>query len=88
MLHVTSWGEGRALIALHGLGLESTCFAGLGQILAGRGIRTVSADLPGFGGTPAPKGPLTLRNLAEPVIGLAAELILRATPPIEVRSLP
>ena len=74
MLHVRSWGDGRALIALHGLGLEATCFAGLGQILAGRGIRTVSADLPGFGRTPAPKGPLTMRRLAEPVIELAMEL--------------
>ena len=74
MLHVQDWGEGRVLIALHGLGLESTCFAGLGQNLARRGIRTLSADLPGFGRTPAPEGPLTPRALAEPVIELATEL--------------
>jgi pimeloyl-ACP methyl ester carboxylesterase len=74
MVHVQSWGEGRALIALHGLGLESTCFAGLGQMLARRGIRTLSADLPGFGKTPAPQGPLTMGSLAEPVIELAAQL--------------
>jgi pimeloyl-ACP methyl ester carboxylesterase len=74
MLHVLSWGEGRALIALHGLGLESTCFFGLGQMLAKHGIRTLSADLPGFGKSPAPGGPLTPRALAEPVIELAAEL--------------
>lgn len=74
MLHAQSWGEGRPLIALHGLGLESTCFAGLGERLARHGIRTLSADLPGFGKTPAPQGPLTLRSLAEPVIDFAAEL--------------
>jgi pimeloyl-ACP methyl ester carboxylesterase len=74
MLQVQSWGEGRALIALHGLGLESTCFAGLGEILTRHGIRTVSADLPGFGRTPAAEGPLTMRSMAEPVIELAGEL--------------
>lgn len=75
MLHVQSWGEGRTLIALHGLGLESTCFAGLGGILTPHGIRTVSADLPGFGRTPARReGPLTMQSMAEPVIELAREL--------------
>lgn len=74
MVHVQSWGEGRSLIALHGLGLESSCFAGLGERLARHGIRTLSADLPGFGKTRAPQGPLTLRSLAEPVIDFAAEL--------------
>jgi pimeloyl-ACP methyl ester carboxylesterase len=76
MLRVQSWGEGRPLIALHGLGLESTCFAGLGEILARRGIRTISADLPGFGRTPvSPEGPsTTVQSMAEPVIELASEL--------------
>lgn len=74
MLHVQSWGKGRPLIALHGLGLESSCFAGLGDRLARHGIQTLSADLPGFGKTPAPQGPLTLRRMAEPVIDFAAEL--------------
>lgn len=74
MLHVQAWGKGRPLIALHGLGLESTCFAGLGEGLAGHGIRTLSADLPGFGRTPAPAGGITMRSLAEPVIELAREL--------------
>jgi pimeloyl-ACP methyl ester carboxylesterase len=74
MLHVQTWGEGRALIALHGLGLESSCFAGLGQSLARRGICTLSADLPGFGRTPAPEGPYTMRSLVDPVIELATEL--------------
>jgi pimeloyl-ACP methyl ester carboxylesterase len=73
-VYVQSWGEGRPLIALHGLGLESSCFEGLGQALAPHGIRTLSADLPGFGRTPAPQGPLTLRSLAEPVIDFAADL--------------
>lgn len=74
MLHVQTWGEGRPLIALHGLGLESTCFAGLGEILAERGIRTISVDLPGFGKSPAPEAPLGMQSMAEPVIELAREL--------------
>jgi len=73
-VHYQEWGQGDPLIALHPLALESTAFQGLGQALAGRGLRTLAADLPGFGKTPAPEGPLTMQVLAEPVLELARSL--------------
>ncbi len=74
------WGSGDPLIALHPLALESTAFAGVADELERLGLRTLGADLPGFGRTPAPDGvPLTPRVLAEPVVELARQL---ETPPI------
>jgi WS/DGAT/MGAT family acyltransferase len=73
------WGSGDPVIALHPLALESTVFAGVGARLEGRGLRTLGADLPGFGQSPADDGALTAARLAEPVIELARSL---ETPPI------
>lgn len=74
-MHTQEWGAGDPLIALHPLALESTAFAGVGAELARRGFRTIAADLPGFGRTPAPDGvPLTPAFLAEPVLELARSL--------------
>lgn len=73
-MHFQEWGKGSPVIALHGLGLESTSFGGLGRSLAGHGLRFLAADLPGFGQTPAPGGPLTPAVLAEPVLELARTL--------------
>ena len=73
-LFTREWGAGDPVIALHPLGLESSGFAGLGRALASRGYRTIAVDLPGFGRTPAPKGPLTPARLAEPIIELARQL--------------
>ena len=73
------WGEGEPLIALHPLALESTAFGGVARLLAQRGVRTIAADLPGFGRTPGPDAPLTPARMAEPVIELARSL---ATPPV------
>ena len=69
-LHYQEWGQGDPLIALHPLALESTAFAGLGAALARRGMRPLAADLPGFGKTPAPEGPLTPARLADAVLEL------------------
>jgi pimeloyl-ACP methyl ester carboxylesterase len=78
-VHTQEWGAGDPVIALHPLALESTAFAGLGEDLAVHGLRTIAADLPGFGATPAPAEPLTPAVLARPVIELAREL---ETPPL------
>jgi len=78
-MHLQQWGEGEPVIALHPLALESTAFAGVGRLLAARGLRTLAVDLPGFGRTPAPKGPLTAARLAAPVVELARSL---ETPPL------
>ncbi len=69
-----AWGVGQPVIAMPPLGLESSAFEGFGQVLASRGFRTIAVDLPGFGKTPAPEGPLTPAVLAAPVIALAPYL--------------
>jgi pimeloyl-ACP methyl ester carboxylesterase len=67
-----SWGDGPPVIALHGLGLESSSFTGLAAGVVERGFRMIAADLPGFGTTPIPDGPLTPAVLAEPVLEFAS----------------
>jgi pimeloyl-ACP methyl ester carboxylesterase len=74
LLEYEEWGSGEPLIALHPLALESSAFAGLGRRLASHGIRTLAADLPGFGRTPGPDAPLTPARLAAPVLELARSL--------------
>jgi pimeloyl-ACP methyl ester carboxylesterase len=72
--HVREWGAGRPVIAMAPLGLDAAAFAGLGAVLARRGMRTIALDLPGFGPTPAPDAPLTPALLAASVLELAREL--------------
>lgn len=64
---------------LHPLALESTAFAGVAELLARRRVRTLAADLPGFGKSPAPDAPLTAAHMAAPVIELARSL---ESPPV------
>lgn len=73
-MHYQQWGEGEPVIALHPLALESTAFEGLGRALARRGLRTLAADLPGFGRTPGLEVALTAARMAEPVLELARSL--------------
>ena len=73
-MFVREWGRGAPVIALHPLGLDSSGFEGFGNVLARRGLRTIAADLPGFGRSIAPDGPLRPAVLAEPVIELARSL--------------
>jgi len=68
------WGEGPPVLALHGLGLESSSFTGLAEAVADMGLRVLAADLPGFGKTPVPDAGLSPAVLAEPVIALARRL--------------
>jgi pimeloyl-ACP methyl ester carboxylesterase len=73
-IHYQEWGEGPPVVALHGLGLESSSFTGLAEGVAALGLRMLAADLPGFGKTPAPEVPLRPAVLAEPVLDLARRL--------------
>ena len=73
-LAVREWGEGRPVIFLHPLALESSAFSGIGQRMAADGFRTLAVDLPGFGATPAGPEALTPARLAEPVVELARGL--------------
>jgi pimeloyl-ACP methyl ester carboxylesterase len=79
ILHRREWGAGQPVIAMHPLGLESSAFAGIGTVLARRGIRTIAVDLPGFGRTPASDEAPTPAVLAASVIAYAREL---ETPPV------
>lgn len=74
VLNQREWGEGRPLIALHPLGLDSRSFSGIGAALAGVGYRTIGVDLPGFGETPNDDRRLTIERMAAPVIELATQL--------------
>jgi len=78
-LHYQEWGKGPPVLALHGLGLDSSSFTGLANGVQKLGMRMLAVDLPGFGQTPAPDAPLTSPVLAAPVIELARSL---KTPPI------
>jgi pimeloyl-ACP methyl ester carboxylesterase len=80
-LYRRTWGSGDPVIALHPLGLESSAFAGVGRVLARRGLRTVALDLPGFGKTPASDVPLTAQHMAEPVIEMARRM---KSPPVVI----
>lgn len=78
-LFTQEWGQGQPLITLHPLALESTAFAGVAALLARRHMRTIAADLPGFGRSPGFDAPLTPARMAEPVVELARSL---ETPPV------
>ena len=73
-IHHQAWGEGPPVLALHGLGLESSSFTGLARGINELGLQMLAADLPGFGLTPAPETPLSPAVLAQPVLELAARL--------------
>ena len=73
-IHYQTWGTGPPVLALHGLGLESSSFTGLARGVTDLGLQMMAADLPGFGQTPAPDTPLSPAVLARPVLELAAEL--------------
>jgi pimeloyl-ACP methyl ester carboxylesterase len=68
------WGQGRPLIALHPLALESSVFEGLGHALARRSVRTIAVDLPGFGRSPGPTEAHSPAQLAAPILELARAL--------------
>jgi len=73
-IHYQEWGKGPPVLALHGLGLESSSFTGLAEGVVDLGLRMLAADLPGFGQTPAPDAPLSPAVLADSVLDLARRL--------------
>lgn len=48
-------GKGKTVLILHGWGDEAKGFAALQKTLANEGLKVIVLDLPGFGGTEAPK---------------------------------
>lgn len=73
-MKVREWGWGQPVVAMHPLGLDSSAFEGVGQVLGRHGFRTIAVDLPGFGETPVPDGPSTPAALAAPVVDLVRSL--------------
>ena len=47
-------GEGKPLLILHGWGSNSERWQKVGELLAGKGIKVIIPDLPGFGGSQRP----------------------------------
>lgn len=73
--HVQTWGEGPAVVLLHGSGGSSHSWAALAPRLAGAGLGLVVPDLPGhaFTGRPADRG-MTLEGFTRGVEALLAAL--------------
>lgn len=63
LLQVRRLGVGEAILLVHGLGVSSTYFGPLAQLLA-REMRVVAPDLPGWGGSDRPAVPLDVESAA------------------------
>ena len=75
-LTVTSRGEGRPVLLLHGGAGPQSVDAFADLLAASGGFRVVTPVHPGFGGTPRPEALSTPRNLARLYAALLAELDL------------
>ena len=64
------------VILVHGIGVSGRYFTPLARVLA-RSARVWVLDLPGFGGSPRPAAPLSIREHADVVAGVIATAGLR-----------
>ena len=64
------------VVLVHGIGVSGRYYTRLARALAGS-ARVLVLDLPGFGGSPRPAAPLTIREHAEVVAGVIAATGLR-----------
>jgi pimeloyl-ACP methyl ester carboxylesterase len=78
-VHWTAYGEGDAVLLLHGLGDDGGCWAPVVPHLPG-GRRYVAPDARGHGGSPLPPGPLSATALSAE----AAEVLEDVTGPAVV----
>ena len=67
-------GNGRPVVLVHGLGLSSRIYERNCAELAGAGFRVIAPDLPGFGGTPGPRGGSSVGESARWLIEFAGAL--------------
>ncbi len=72
-LSFEEYGQGVALILLHGFPLDHTIWDGLVVHLQDK-ARLILPDLRGYGRSPAPRGAYTMRLLADDVLGLMDSL--------------
>ena len=64
-LRVKDWGEGRAVVMMHGWPLSSDSFDDLGMAVASHGMRAIAYDRRGFGRSQQPWGGYDYDTLAD-----------------------
>jgi pimeloyl-ACP methyl ester carboxylesterase len=70
-------GEGKPLLIVHGWGASSMSWMGIIEEMAGKGLKLIIPDLPGFGKSPSPDGEWGTENYADIVLKLIKELDLK-----------
>ena len=68
-LYVEEFGQGTPLTLLHGYPLDLRLWADVVPILQ-QNCRVITPDLRGHGQSPAPKGPYSMREMAEDVVAM------------------
>lgn len=74
MLHHVEMGAGPAVILLHAFPMDSALWAAQRHPLAEAGLRVITPDLPGFGGSPVSPEDPSLDVMADAVAGLMDDL--------------
>ncbi|TKB47629.1 pimeloyl-ACP methyl ester esterase BioH [Ferrimonas sediminicola] len=67
-IHLHWQGEGQALLLLHGWGMNGRVFDPFARLLAERGFRVGTVDLPGFGLSAPLEGGLSLEGLGDALL--------------------
>jgi pimeloyl-ACP methyl ester carboxylesterase len=70
MLHHVDSGSGPAVILLHAFPMDSALWAAQRRPLVEAGLRVITPDLPGFGGSPVSQEPPSLDAMADAVAEL------------------
>ena len=74
MLRYDELGEGLTVVLLHGYPLCRQMWQPQMNALADAGCRVICPDLPGFGESPLPEGPVSISSYADAVIALLDKL--------------
>lgn len=77
-INYTQQGAGEDVLILHGWGYDFTLLSNLANALSDS-FRVTMADMPGHGGSPEPKAPISVYDYAEIVYGLLEKLNIKKT---------
>jgi pimeloyl-ACP methyl ester carboxylesterase len=69
-------GDGPAVVLIHGHPFDRSMWAPQRTALADAGLRVVAPDLRGYGASKATRGIVTMRELAQDILGLLDELAI------------